>query len=80
MVSILVLEDEEALKEVITILLSRAGYKVEAASNGIEGLEVLENFKPDLIISDIMMPEMDGYSFLEKIRQVKNSKIFPLSS
>ncbi|MCP5502176.1 MAG: response regulator [Leptospiraceae bacterium] len=77
MVSILVLEDEEALKEVITILLSRAGYKVEAASNGIEGLEVLENFKPDLIISDIMMPEMDGYSFLEKIRQSEEFKNIP---
>jgi len=50
-------------------VLEMNGYRVQLAENGAEGLKALEFFHPDLIISDIMMPEMDGFEFLEQVRR-----------
>lgn len=58
--SILVVEDEEALRELTSELLNEQGYKVFCAENGIEALQCLEDQQIDLILSDIIMPEMDG--------------------
>lgn len=66
---ILVVEDDLALLEGIRELLELTEYKVLTAMNGREGLEVLEKQRPDLIVSDIMMPEMDGYQFHEKVNE-----------
>ncbi|MGD2078129.1 MAG: response regulator [Chloroflexota bacterium] len=71
--TILLVEDDKALLEGIADLLeiSDLGYEVEVltASNGRMGLQVLASRTPDLIISDIMMPRMGGYEFLQKVRQ-----------
>jgi signal transduction histidine kinase len=66
---ILVVEDDFALLEGIRELLELTGYRVIPASNGVEALEKLNHYKPDLIVSDIMMPEMDGYEFHSKVRE-----------
>lgn len=66
---ILVLEDNKALRMIIRKALEKAGYKVKTAENGEEGLKILEEETPDLIISDVIMPEMDGFEFLKKIRK-----------
>ena len=66
---ILIVEDDTAMSGGIRDILEMNGYRVELAENGLEGLRVLQDFLPDLIISDIMMPEMDGFEFLEKVRQ-----------
>lgn len=66
---ILVVEDDRAMSAGIRDVLDMAGYKVQLAENGREALEVLAGFRPDLIISDIMMPEMDGYELLEELRR-----------
>lgn len=66
---ILIVEDDLAMSSGIRDVLDMAGYRVELAENGHEALRVLERFRPDLIISDIMMPEMDGFEFLDQLRR-----------
>ncbi len=66
---ILIVEDDLAMSSGIRDVLEMSGYRVQMAENGLEGLKVLEHFHPDLIISDIMMPEMDGFEFLEQVRR-----------
>ncbi len=65
---IMVIEDHKLLLQAIKDLLSGEGYAVTTAHNGAEALALMEEYAPDLIISDIMMPEMDGYTFYEKVR------------
>ncbi len=66
---ILIVEDDNAMASGIRDVLEMAGYKVHLAENGLEALTLLEKIRPDLIISDIMMPEMDGFEFLERVRR-----------
>ncbi len=66
---ILIVEDDLAMSSGIRDVLEMNGYRVQLAENGVEGLKTLEYFRPDLIISDIMMPEMDGFEFLEEVRR-----------
>lgn len=66
---ILVVEDDLALLEGVSELLKLSDYQVLTATNGREALGVLEDQRPDLIISDIMMPEMDGYEFHAAVRE-----------
>jgi two-component system sensor histidine kinase/response regulator len=65
---ILIVEDDNAMSSGIRDVLEMAGYAVRMADNGRAALKILDTFKPDLIISDIMMPEMDGFEFLEQVR------------
>jgi two-component system sensor kinase len=58
---ILLVDDEENLRETISELLIYENYEVKIASNGQKALEILDDWIPDLIISDIMMPIMDGH-------------------
>jgi signal transduction histidine kinase len=67
---IMVVEDDLALLEGIRELLELSGYRALTASNGREALDLLEKELPDLIISDIMMPEMDGYEFHSAVREI----------
>jgi len=66
---ILIVEDDLAMSSGIRDVLEMNGYRVQLAENGVDGLKTLESFRPDLIISDIMMPEMDGFEFLEEVRR-----------
>ena len=61
--TVLLVEDDESLQTILEIALSEAGYQVELASNGDEALMRLENVQPDLVISDVMMPYVDGVQF-----------------
>ncbi len=65
---ILVVDDDGSIRRVIRMDLEKAGYIVYTAYNGIEGLEMVKEVEPDLIISDIEMPKMDGVEFYEKLR------------
>jgi len=66
---ILVLEDNKALRIIVRKALEKAGYDVRTAENGKEGLKVLKEEIPDLILSDVIMPVMDGFEFLKAIRK-----------
>jgi CheY-like chemotaxis protein len=68
MPQILVVEDDEAIRGLVSDVLRDDGYQVREASNGIEALEQLRAGKPDLIVLDLMMPVMDGWAFVEECR------------
>lgn len=67
MQKILVVDDEKAILDIVSRYLAREGYKVFSASNGKEAMSFFQKESLDLIITDIMMPEMDGYDFIEKV-------------
>lgn len=69
---ILLVEDYGPIAEAIKNILEMNGYRVSTASDGVEALELMESLDPDLIVADILMPEMDGYAFLEEVQ--KNSE------
>jgi putative two-component system response regulator len=65
---ILIAEDNDVLRSALDEMLSNSGYVVYTAANGVEGLKCLEEITPHLIISDISMPDMDGYEFFDAVR------------
>jgi CheY-like chemotaxis protein len=67
MSKIMLVEDDPVIIRLYTKVLELNGFSVEKAENGLEALEKLPQFKPDLILLDIMMPELNGIQFLEKI-------------
>jgi len=67
-ITILIVEDHDILREGIQILLETEGYQALSAENGQEALKLMEGISPDLILSDISMPEMDGYTFYDAVR------------
>lgn len=73
MVNILVVDDNDSIRKLITMYLKRDGYNVFAASDGLEALDVLGQEHIDLIILDIMMPNMDGYTLTNELRTAKYS-------
>ncbi|MEK3669947.1 response regulator transcription factor [Paenibacillus sp. FSL R10-2771] len=72
MIKILVVEDDKHVRKLMNAVLKREGYDVVTAENGREALEALEVQHIDLIILDIMMPEMDGYEFAEELKEADN--------
>lgn len=77
MKTILIIEDDVVLRENTAELLELANYKVIKASNGKTGVTLAKKEKPDLIICDIMMPELDGYAALEMLLKNKSTKHIP---
>lgn len=76
---ILVIDDEPQLKDMMADWLSQAGFEALSASNGEEGLLSLLKEQPDIAISDIWMPEMDGYQFCRMARDVSDAAIVLMS-
>ena len=66
---ILVVDDEPHIAEGVKLNLELQGHNVEVAENGIKGIELWKSWKPDLIVLDLMMPGVDGYSVLDRIRE-----------
>ncbi|NQV51381.1 MAG: response regulator [Candidatus Marinimicrobia bacterium] len=77
---ILVIEDDSGIRRAINTLLSRKGYTVIEASHGREGLNILQDFGVDLVITDIFMPNMDGLEVIRSIRKTnKDLKVIAIS-
>jgi len=68
-IKVLVVEDEASIRKFITINLVRNGFSVMEAESGESGLEILNSFKPRVIVLDIMLPGMDGFEFCRRVRQ-----------
>ena len=74
---LLVVENHPEMKMALKDVLEDAGYRVESAANGKDGLNLFITFQPDLIISDITMPVMDGHQLLHAVRSNPNGKFIP---
>jgi len=77
---ILVVDDERELRELMQELLDADGYKVEVAADGREGLKLFFAGHPDLVVLDLMMPQMDGWDLLERIREVSETPVIILTA
>ena len=73
MKKILVVDDESGVREAISVLLEEKGYEVQTANNGREGVKVFEQFQPDLVLTDISMPDMEGIELLKILRKRKKN-------
>ncbi|MGE5525704.1 MAG: CHASE domain-containing protein [Rhodospirillaceae bacterium] len=72
-IRILVLDDEQDARDLVRHLLEQQGAQVQTAENAENALAVLESFRPDLVLSDIGMPGMDGYEFIRRLRALNDS-------
>lgn len=75
---ILVAEDEFHVREIVRINLEMEGYKVLVAGNGKEALDLISHELPDLVITDVMMPEMDGMEFFLTLKEKKETNNIPV--
>jgi two-component system sensor histidine kinase/response regulator len=78
MPKILVVEDEPHIRDNIRQILEMSDFEVAIAPNGKQGLELASSEHPDLILCDIMMPELDGYGMLAQLRQNQSTAAIPL--
>src|SRR5262249_53375581 len=67
---VLVVDDEEDARQIISSLITRTGAEVKACESASQALAMLEQWKPDVLMSDIAMPEEDGYSLINKVRKL----------
>ena len=77
--TILVVDDEPRMVRFVRMNLELEDYKVSTASSGMEAIDKVREQIPDLVILDVMMPEMDGYETLERIRQISNVPVIMLT-
>jgi len=77
MKKILLVEDDTSLRENIAELMELSGFRVYSASNGRIAVDMAKKNLPDLVLCDIMMPEMDGYGVLEKLSSDQNTRHIP---
>lgn len=80
MSKIAVIEDEKAISDIIKFNLEKEGHTVYTASDGEEGLALIDEKDPDLILLDIMMPKKDGFEVCKTVRQTKNTPIIMLTA
>ncbi|WP_432404323.1 response regulator [Wukongibacter sp. M2B1] len=77
---IMVVDDDENIAELISLYLNREGYETKEFHSGVEALKEFTSFTPDLIILDIMLPEMDGYEVCTEIRKKSSAPIIMLTA
>lgn len=76
--TVLTVDDSRTMREMLKAALSDAGMEVHQAEDGVHGLEVLETCRPDVIITDINMPRMDGFGFIEAVRASAAHRAIPI--
>jgi CheY-like chemotaxis protein len=74
---VLLIEDDMTVRENTAEILELSDYKVKTASDGLKGVEAALQFKPDIIVCDVMMPELDGYGVLEKLSENEETQFIP---
>ncbi|MFO8080653.1 MAG: response regulator [Armatimonadota bacterium] len=75
---ILVVDDERHIVRLVEVNLSRAGYEVETAYDGVEALEKVKETDPDMIVLDVMMPRMDGFEVLKRLQADSDTQDIPV--
>jgi len=75
---VLVVDDEEHIRKIVRFQLEKSGYEVETAEDGIEALKAVEACTPDLILLDLMMPNMDGYEVCKRLKSDYQTNHIPV--
>ena len=78
--TVLVVDDEKNIVQLARLYLNKEGYQVESANDGLEALKMAKSVRPDLIILDLMMPEMDGLEVCRELRKTSNVPIIMLTA
>ena len=76
--NILAVDDSRTMRDMLALALGEAGYTVRLAEDGQDALDVLGDFTPDAIISDINMPRLDGFGFIEGVRRNEKYRAVPI--
>lgn len=76
--TVLTVDDSRTMRDMLNLALSEAGYRVVQAVDGVHGLEVLQGEAPDVIVTDINMPRMDGFGFIEHVRRSARHRATPI--
>lgn len=80
MTKILVVEDDSSFRKVLVRMLTRAGYEIDQAGDGNQALEVCAEFKPDLVLTDIIMPDKEGLETIQELLEISpDLKIIAMS-
>ncbi|PSB31083.1 response regulator transcription factor [Stenomitos frigidus] len=77
MKKVLVVDDDATLRMALTRYLEKRGYLTQGVASGVEALKVFEQDPPDLVVSDVMMPEMDGFEFCRRLRSIRSGQLVP---
>ena len=80
MTRVLVIEDEESFRDALKFMLSREGFDVTLASNGAEGMKLFDSMNPDLVLLDLMLPEVSGTEVCKYIRSKSNTPVIMLTA
>lgn len=75
---VLTVDDSRTIRNMLLVTLNNAGFETIQAEDGIEGLEVLEQSNPDVIVTDINMPRLDGFGFIEGVRRNEKYRAIPI--
>ena len=76
--TVLTVDDSRTMRDMLNLTLTSAGFRVIQAEDGIDGLQVLEQETPHVIITDINMPKLDGFGFIEELRQTERWRSVPI--
>jgi two-component system chemotaxis response regulator CheY len=76
--TILTVDDSRTMREMLLLALQSAGFQVLQAEDGLKGLEVLQGSCADVIITDINMPRLDGFGFIERVRKDQTHRAVPI--
>ena len=79
-IKLLVIDDDSAVTDLLSLLLKSQGFEVSATNNSADGLGMIRELQPDLVILDLMMPEMDGWEVCRSVRQFSQVPIIILSA
>lgn len=79
-IKLLVIDDDSAVTDLLSLLLKSQGFEVFATNNSADGLGMIRELQPDLVILDLMMPEMDGWEVCRSVRQFSQVPIIILSA
>jgi DNA-binding response OmpR family regulator len=79
-VKLLVIDDDSAVTDLLSLLLKSNGFEVAATNNSTEGLSMIRDVSPDVVILDLMMPEMDGWQICKAVREFSQVPIIILSA
>lgn len=72
------IEDEQEMIDLVQLILGRRGFTVEGANGGLEGLEKVQKRKPDLVLLDLMMPDMDGWEVYQRMKSDEELREIPV--